>query len=109
MPPESAIVGNRCGLNSRNGQGLMPWVLLPMFNVFILEAPMQRSAALLSYMNERRSWEVREAWADLRSRGKGWTTRAKQGLSALAKSAPELDAQAWLALPKTTKHSVRVS
>jgi hypothetical protein len=53
-------------------------------------------------MKARRAWEVEEAWEDLLARGSGWTTRAKQGLDALATAAPELEVKDWLRVPKRT-------
>ena len=53
---------------------------------------------LLSVLKERREGEVREIWADLVSRGRGWTARARQGLAALDKAFPELGARKWLKL-----------
>ena len=61
---------------------------------------LSQAAALLSFFKEYRAWEIKEAWVNLVGRGKGWLIRAKQGLAALAKIAPELDAPGWLALPK---------
>jgi hypothetical protein len=56
-------------------------------------------AALLDCLKARRPWEVEEAWADLLGRGGGWVTRAKQGLGALAKTAPQLALDEWLRFP----------
>ena len=61
---------------------------------------LSQAAALLAFFKEYRAWEIKEAWVNLAGRGKGWLTRAKQGLAALAKIAPELDAPGWLTLPK---------
>lgn len=55
-----------------------------------------QAGMLLSVLKERNESEVREIWSDLLSRGKGWTTRAKQGLSALDKAFPLLAARQWL-------------
>jgi hypothetical protein len=55
-----------------------------------------QAGMLLSVLKERRSAEVRDIWCDLLSRGKGWTTRAKQGLSALDKAFPNLAVRQWL-------------
>ncbi len=55
-----------------------------------------QAGMLLSVLKERRETEVREVWADLLSRGKGWTTRAKQGLAALDKAFPMLAVRKWL-------------
>ena len=64
-----------------------------------------QAAALLAFFKDRRAWEIGEAWTDLVSRGPGWRTRAKQGVAAVAKAAPEIEAQKWLAIPK--KRSTR--
>jgi hypothetical protein len=55
-----------------------------------------QAACLLAALKQHRAWEVEEAWADLASRGKGWLDRARHGLKALDRFAPELDAGAWL-------------
>ena len=57
-------------------------------------------AALLDYLKAIRAWDVEEAWADLIGRGRGWTARARQGLDALAKTAPELGVKEWLRFKK---------
>ena len=62
---------------------------------------LSQAAALLALFKEHRAWEVNEAWADLINRGPGWRTRAKQGVTAVAKTAPELNTQKWLAMPGT--------
>lgn len=59
-----------------------------------------QSGCLLSLFKERRAWEVEEAWTDLIRRGKGWISRAKQGLRAVDKAFPELSLQDWLTLPR---------
>jgi hypothetical protein len=58
-----------------------------------------QAAALLECLQVRRPWEVEEAWKDLLGRGGGWVARAKQGLRALARMAPELVVEEWLRLP----------
>lgn len=55
-----------------------------------------QAGCLLSLLKERRPWEVEEAWEDLMSRGKGWVTRATQGLKACARAFPELALADWL-------------
>jgi len=65
---------------------------------------LQQAAALLGFLKDHREWEVKSAWNDLAGRGRGWTTRFKQGVGALDKSAPELGIQSWLAAPKANKH-----
>ena len=55
-----------------------------------------QAACLLAALKRHRAWEVEEAWADLAGRGKGWLDRARHGLAALERFAPELDASAWL-------------
>lgn len=57
---------------------------------------LQQVASLLAHFRENRTWEAKEAWADLCSRGKGWVTRATQGLNALNKAFPDLEAGEWL-------------
>lgn len=59
-----------------------------------------QSGFLLTALKASRPWEVEEAWADLISRGKGWVTRARQGLHACARAFPELDLINWLPLPR---------
>lgn len=53
---------------------------------------------LLSYLKEHRPVEVKEAWADLISRGPGWVRRARHGRAALDKTAPALQLKDWLKL-----------
>lgn len=55
-----------------------------------------QAACLLAVLKQHRAWEVEEAWADLAARGKGWLVRARHGLDALSRFAPELEAGAWL-------------
>ena len=55
-----------------------------------------QAASLLAALKQHRAWEVEEAWADLAHRGKGWLQRARQGLGALDRLAPELKAGTWL-------------
>ena len=55
-----------------------------------------QSAALLDYLKAARPLDVEEAWKDLIGRGRGWTARARKGLDALAKAAPELEVKQWL-------------
>jgi hypothetical protein len=59
-----------------------------------------QAAALLEHLKSRRAWEVEEAWADLVGRGTGWIARAKQGVNALRKMAPEIELEDWLRFPK---------
>jgi hypothetical protein len=60
-----------------------------------------QAAALLDCLRIRRPWEVEEAWVDLIGRGPGWVTRAKQGLNALTRMAPDLELADWLRFPKS--------
>ena len=55
-----------------------------------------QAGMLLSVLKERMAAEVRDVWNDLLSRGKGWTTRAKQGLRALDRGFPGLAVRKWL-------------
>ena len=57
---------------------------------------LQQAGMLLSVLKERRATEVGEVWAELLSRGKGWATRARQGLVALDKAFPLLEVGNWL-------------
>jgi hypothetical protein len=59
-----------------------------------------QAGALLDYLKSVRAWDVEEAWADLIGRGQGWKTRARQGIAALAKTAPELGMKEWLRFKK---------
>ncbi|MEO8006291.1 MAG: nucleotidyltransferase domain-containing protein [Betaproteobacteria bacterium] len=61
---------------------------------------LQQTAALLDYLKAVRAWDVEEAWTDLIGRDRGWSTRAKQGLDALAKLAPDLGVKEWLRFGK---------
>jgi hypothetical protein len=64
---------------------------------------LQQAAALLEYLKVTRAWDVEEAWADLIGRGRGWTTRARQGIDALARAAPDLEVREWLRFAKPGK------
>ena len=55
-----------------------------------------QAACLLAALKLHRAWEVEEAWEDLAGRGKGWLDRARHGLAALERFAPELETAAWL-------------
>jgi hypothetical protein len=59
-----------------------------------------QAAALLDYLKAIRAEDIEEAWSDLIARGRGWTARARQGLDALAKVAPELEVKEWLKFKK---------
>lgn len=58
---------------------------------------LRQAAALLSWFKPNASWQVDDAWSDLMARGSGWASRARKGRAALARVAPELDVEAWLA------------
>ena len=58
-----------------------------------------QAAALIAYFKDHRSEELRDAWRDLLSRGKGWRTRARQGRNALSKAAPDLQLDQLLPSP----------
>jgi hypothetical protein len=57
---------------------------------------LMQAASLLHLLNDRRPWEIEAAWDDLKSRGKGWTKRAEQGIAALDKAYPEVKVHAIL-------------
>lgn len=58
-----------------------------------------QAGLLLLRLKEHRPSEVEQAWKDLVSRGKGWVSRARQGLAALDRNFPQLSVKAWLKLP----------
>jgi hypothetical protein len=62
---------------------------------------LKQAGALLSYFKNTSEWNVREAWTDLLSRGRGWRERAGRGRNALAQAAPHLDLARWLPMSKT--------
>ena len=62
-----------------------------------------QAACLLAVLKQQRPWEVEEAWADLAGRGKGWIDRARLGLNALERSAPELGVKSWLDGKRNTR------
>jgi len=57
---------------------------------------LQQAGMLLSVLKDRREVEVRDIWRDLLARGKGWTTRARQGVGALDRAFPDLAVRKWL-------------
>ena len=57
---------------------------------------LEQAGMLMSVLKEHRPAEVQETWSDLLSRGKDWTTRARQGLGALDKAFPMLAVRDWL-------------
>ena len=60
---------------------------------------LSQSAALLTYYRTNSSWMVDDAWQDLIGRGPGWRSRAREGLAALDRLAPELEVGSWLEIP----------
>lgn len=57
---------------------------------------LMQAASLLALLKERRKWEVEQAWADMISRGRGWSGRIKRGINALDRQYPEFDIKTWL-------------
>lgn len=55
-----------------------------------------QAGLLLAALKELQPWEVDDAWADLVSRGKGWTSRAQRGLVALDRQFPDDRFGEWL-------------
>lgn len=55
-----------------------------------------QAASLLQYFKDNRTWEIKEAYEDLVSRGKGWVSRLERGLAAIEKGHPELEVKNWL-------------
>ena len=67
-----------------------------------------QSGLLLSALKETRPWEVEEAWEDLLSRGKGWSSRAQRGLVAVSRIFPGESFSDWLKIspkPSATSQS----
>lgn len=56
-----------------------------------------QAASLLQYFKDHRTWEIKEAYEDLLSRGKGWVSRLERGLAAVEKAYPIIEAREWLA------------
>jgi hypothetical protein len=57
---------------------------------------LRQAAALISFYKQYRAQELAETWRELQSRGRGWRSRAEEGLRALSAFAPELQAEATL-------------
>lgn len=57
---------------------------------------LQQAGTLLLRLKESRKSDIDRAWKDLTSRGRGWRSRARQGMRALDKRMPELDLVRWL-------------
>ncbi len=55
-----------------------------------------QAASLLQYFKNNRTWEIKESYEDLASRGKGWLSRFERGLTAIEKEYPELGVNNWL-------------
>lgn len=51
-----------------------------------------QASSLLSYFKENRTWEIKDAYEDMMSRGKGWVSRFERGLKAIEKAYPEIEA-----------------
>lgn len=60
-----------------------------------------QAGALLSVLKEEQPGEVEKAWADLLSRGEGWSARALVGIRALSSKHPELCVDEWLSVPSS--------
>jgi hypothetical protein len=58
---------------------------------------LSQAAHILACLRRHRAREVREAWNDLLARGKGWASRGRVGLRALATAFPDLEIHNWLA------------
>jgi hypothetical protein len=67
-----------------------------------------QTASLLEYLREHRRADVDEAWRDLLGRGRGWVSRARQGVQALDKAYPDLNALDWLKIPKAAWSTPRI-
>ena len=58
-----------------------------------------QAAQLIAYLSQHRPDDLDAAWKDLMGRGRQWVARARQGLTALAASAPELKVSERLRVP----------
>jgi len=63
---------------------------------------LMQAGLLLAALKDIRPWEVEEAWADLLSRGKGWSSRAQRRLVALGRQFPEEHFDEWLKFDPAT-------
>lgn len=59
-----------------------------------------QAALLLAFLKPHRGDQIAAAWRNLLERGKGWETRAAQGMKALDARYPELALQGLLASPR---------
>lgn len=57
---------------------------------------LMQAGLLLAALKDLRPWEVEEAWTDLVSRGKGWSSCAQRGLGALDRRFPDEGFGEWL-------------
>lgn len=55
-----------------------------------------QAASLLQYYKDHRTWEIKEAYEDMVSRGKGWISRFERGINAIEKTYPMLEIKQWL-------------
>ena len=62
---------------------------------------------ILACLKPHRGAEVEEAWNDLSNRGKGWMSRARQGMAALDAAFPDVAIRAWLPLSMSVPASPR--
>ena len=60
---------------------------------------LMQAGMLLSALKATRPWEVEDAWEDLISRGKGWSSRAGHGMKQLCRMFPEEAFDQWLSAP----------
>ena len=60
---------------------------------------LMQAGMLLSALKATRPWEVEDAWEDLISRGKGWSSRADHGMKQLCRMFPEEAFDQWLKAP----------
>jgi hypothetical protein len=64
---------------------------------------LQQAAALIELLRERRPGDLDAVWSDILSRGPGWRSRAREGLAAIDKVAPDLDAKSIFPLAGRAK------
>ncbi|OGS96345.1 MAG: hypothetical protein A3H31_05335 [Gallionellales bacterium RIFCSPLOWO2_02_FULL_57_47] len=57
----------------------------------IASKDLTQAASLLRYFKDNRTWEIREAYEDLMSRGIGWVSRFERAQKAIEKAYPEIE------------------
>jgi len=69
---------------------------------------LEQAAALIEMLRDRRPADLDAVWADLISRGPGWRGRARDGLAALDKVAPDLEVKGVFQFRSAAKARTKV-